>query len=113
MRESMPDVSFERSMNHNYLILSKCSFFGKSEEQSKDYRTKMILGNRIPGLLPITHRLINGESRYYYEINSLQAMDRLYDKAEIRYEELRRLLSGCVGFLRGWKNICLMGHRSS
>ena len=109
MRESMPDVSFERSMNHNYLILSKCSFFGKSEEQSKDYRTKMILGNRIPGLLPITHRLINGESRYYYEINSLQSMDRLYDKTEIRYEELRRLLSGCVGLFERLEEYLLDG----
>lgn len=96
MKESMPDVSFERSMNHNYMILSKCSFFGKGENQARDYRTKMILGNRIPGLLPITHRLVNGESRYYYEINSLQSLDRLYDKTEIRYDELRRLLSGCV-----------------
>ena len=96
MKESMPDDSFERSMNHNYLILSTCSFFGKKDDQSGDYRTKMILGNRIPGLLPITHRLVNGESRYYYEINSLQSLDRLYGKTEIRYDELRRLLSGCV-----------------
>lgn len=96
MKETMPDISFERSMNHNYMILSKCSFFGKSVDNSKDYRTKMLLENRIPGLLPITHRLINGESRYYYEINSLQSLDRLYDKTEIRYDELRCLLSGCV-----------------
>lgn len=96
MRENMPKISFERSMNHNYMILSKCSFFGKGEGEGGDYRTRMLLENRIPGLLPVTHRLINGESRYYYEINSLQSLDRLYDKTEIRYDELRRLLSGCV-----------------
>ncbi|MDE5697488.1 MAG: FHA domain-containing protein [Lachnospiraceae bacterium] len=96
MRESMPEISFERSMNHNYMILSKCSFFGGSEDKGNDYRAKMLLENRIPGLLPVTHRLINGESRYYYEINSLQSLDRLYDKTEVRYDELRRLLSGCV-----------------
>ena len=96
MKETMPDVSFERSMNHNYMILSKCSFFGKNEDKGKDYRTKMLLENRIPGLLPVTHRLVNGESRYYYEINSLQSLDRLYDKTEIQYDELRRLLMGCV-----------------
>ena len=96
MKENMPEISFERSMNHNYMILSRCSFFGKSENRNTDYRTKMLLENRIPGSLPVTHRLINGESRYYYEINSLQSLDRLYDKAEIRYGELRQLLSGCV-----------------
>lgn len=95
MKESMPDISFERSMNHNYMILSKCSFFGKSDNH-RDYRAKMLLENRIPGLLPVTHRMVNGDSRYYYEINSLQSLDRLYDKAEIGYDELRSLLSGCV-----------------
>lgn len=96
MKETMPEISFERSMNHNYMILSKCSFFGKSGENSEDYRTKMLLENRIPGLLPVTHRLINKESCYYYEINSLQSLDRLYEKVEIRYDALRQLLSGCV-----------------
>ncbi|MDE7478354.1 MAG: FHA domain-containing protein, partial [Lachnospiraceae bacterium] len=96
MKENMPDISFERSMNHNYMILSKCSFFGKDDSKGMDYRTKMLLENHIPGLLPVTHRLMNGESQYYYEINSLQSLDRLYDKSEIRYDELNRLLSGCV-----------------
>ena len=92
MREGMPDISFERSMNHNYMILSKCDFFGRETDKSNDYRTRMLLENHIPGLLPVTHRLINGESRYYYKINSLQSLDRLYDKTEIRYNELKCLL---------------------
>ncbi len=96
MKEKMPEISFERSMNHNYIILSQCSYFGKEARESVDYRTKMLLENRIPGLLPVTHRRMNGECRYYYEINSLQPLDRVYDKCEIQYEALRRLLSGCV-----------------
>lgn len=96
MKQDMPDISYERSMNHNYMILSKCDFFGKESDRNSDFRTRMLLENKIPGLLPVTHRLVNGESRYYYEINSLQSLDRLYDKNEIRYEELKVLLSGCV-----------------
>lgn len=96
MKQDMPDISYERSMNHNYMILSKCDFFGKEGDKNVDFRTRMLLENKIPGLLPVTHRLVNGESRYYYEINSLQSLDRLYDKNEIRYEELKALLSGCV-----------------
>lgn len=83
-------------MNHNYMVLSKCDFFGKDNDKCSDFRTKMLLENRIPGLLPVTHRLVNGESRYYYEINSLQSLDRLYDKNGMRYDELKSLLSGCV-----------------
>ena len=96
MKQDLPDISYERSMNHNYMILSKCDFFGKEGDRSSDFRTRMLLENKIPGLLPVTHRLVNGESRYYYEINSLQSLDRLYDKNEIGYEELKALLSGCV-----------------
>ncbi|MDE6911710.1 MAG: FHA domain-containing protein [Lachnospiraceae bacterium] len=96
MNETMPDISFERSMNHNYMILHKCDFFGKGANRTADYRTRMLLENRIPGLLPVTHRLSNGESRYYYEINSLQSLDRVYDKNEIGHDALRKLLSGCV-----------------
>ena len=33
MREGMPDISFERSMNHNYMILSKCDFFGRETDK--------------------------------------------------------------------------------
>lgn len=96
MREELPEISFERSMNHNYIVLSKCDFFGKSGEKETDYRTKMLLENHIPGLLPVTHRLVNGASKFYYEINSLQSLNRLYNKSEIRYDDLTRLLSGCV-----------------
>lgn len=96
MKQDMPDIRYERSMNHNYMILSRCDFFGRESGKSSDYRTRMLLENHIPGLLPVTHRLINGESRYYYEINSLQSLDRLYDKSEIGYDELKSLLSGCV-----------------
>lgn len=96
MNETMPDISFERSMNHNYMILRKCDFFGKGANRTDDYRTRMLLENHIPGLLPVTHRLSNGESRYYYEINSLQSLDRVYDKNEIGCDALRKLLSGCV-----------------
>ena len=66
MVQDMPNKSFERSMNHNYMILSKCDFFGSNETKGEDYRLKMLLENDIAGLIPITHRMVNGESKYYY-----------------------------------------------
>lgn len=96
MKQDMPDISYERNMNHNYIVLSRHDFFGTAGGQGSDYRTRMLLENQIPGLLPVSHRQVNGESRFYYEINSLQSLDRLYDKSEIRYEELKSLLFGCV-----------------
>lgn len=96
MVQDIPNKRFDRNMNHNYMILSRCDFFGNNQTRSSDYRVRMLLENNIPGLLPVTHRMVDGESRYYYEINSLQSLDRLLDKKEIRYYELKALLIGCI-----------------
>lgn len=109
MVQDLPNIDYERSMNHNYMVLSKCDFFGKEKGRDADYRTRMLLENRIPGLLPVTHRLVNGESKYYYEINSLQSLDRLYDKSEIKYDALTKLLSGCVALFERLEEYLLDG----
>lgn len=109
MVQDIPNKNFERSMNHNYMILSKCDFFGSSEAKGEDYRLKMLLENDIMGLLPVTHRMVNGESKYYYEINSLQSLDRLWAKKEIRIHELRALLLGCINLFERLEEYLLDG----
>ena len=96
-------------MNHNYMILSKCDFFGSNGTKGEDYRLKMLLENDIAGLLPMTHRMVNGESKYYYEINSLQSLDRLWAKKEIRYYELQALLLGCINLFERLEEYLLDG----
>lgn len=92
--QTLPEKHYERGMNHNYMILSSYDFFG--HEEKEDYTTRMLLGNKIPGLLPVTCRKNVGETQYCYEINSLQSLDRLYEKQEIGYEALYKLLIGCI-----------------
>ena len=94
--ENIPQRSFERNMNHNYLILSRCDFFGNSKEGQNDYRERMLLDNKIKGLLPVSSQKLNGVSRYYYEINSFQSLDRLLEKNELDYNGIYGLLKGCV-----------------
>ena len=77
------------------MILGRCDFFDKSQNET-DYRVRMLLDNKINGLLPVSHRMINGESKYYYEINSLQSMDRVYAKDELDHQQLCSLLKGCI-----------------
>lgn len=93
--DSLPQKSFERNMNHNYMILNQPNFFHEQEEE-QDYRVRMLLDNKIEGLLPVSDRTVNGESKYYYEINSLQSMDRVYAKEELDYQQLCTLLQGCI-----------------
>lgn len=102
--------SYERSMNHNYMILSKCNFFDTSVSNT-DFRTRMLLENNIKGLLPVSLRQINGEDRYYYEINSLQAFDRLYDHKEMRYDQLKALLCGCADMFEHLEEYLLDGNQ--
>jgi hypothetical protein len=69
----------------------------------------MILENNIPGLLPVRYRNINGQMKYCYEINSLQSLERLYNKKEIDYDELGQILTGCVKVFSGLEEYLLDG----
>ena len=111
MKQDLPLVSFERDMNHNYLVLYKCDFFGAAKDNSRDYRVRMLLENKIQGLLPITHRQVNGESRYYYEINSLQPLDRLIEKNELDYRMLRTVFFGCIHLFDNLEEYLLNGEQ--
>lgn len=90
------NTTYERTMNHTYMVLRTCDFFETEKEEKQDYRTRMLLENRIPGILPVTQRRQNGETCFYYEINSLQSMSQLYEKEEIDAEALESLLHGCI-----------------
>ena len=109
--ENMPQKSFERNMNHNYLILSRCDFFGDKQASQDDYRERMLLDNKIEGLLPVSSQKLNGVSRYYYEINSLQSLDRLLEKNELGYNGLYALLKGCVGVFEELEKYLLDGEQ--
>lgn len=90
------NTKYERTMNHTYMVLSKCDFFAVEQEEKEDYRVRMLLENRIPGILPVTQHRQKGENSYYYEINSLQSMSQMYEKEEIDAEALEILLHGCI-----------------
>lgn len=111
MREQLPQISYERGMNHNYMVLSECDFFGTSKDRNSDYRVRMLLENKIKGLLPVTYRQVNGESKYYYEINSLQSLDRMLEKRELKYREMRAVLLGCINLFEQLEEYLLSGEQ--
>ena len=50
MKADLPLVSYERSMNHNYMVLYQCDFFGTAKDNSRDYRVRMpFAGNAQAG----------------------------------------------------------------
>ncbi len=107
MEHMMPNREYERTMNHTYLILESCNYFGE-EEEKKDYRRRMLLDNQIPGVLPVIHR-DGKENRYYYEINSLETLEKLHEEAEISYEQLQKLLLGVIRLFQNLEEYLLEG----
>lgn len=107
MEHMMPNREYERTMNHTYLILESCTYFGE-EEKRKDYRRRMLLDNQIPGVLTVMHR-DGKENRYYYEINSLETLEKLYEEEEICYEQLKKLLLGIIRLFQNLEEYLLEG----
>lgn len=104
----LPEKCYERGMSHNYMVLSSYDFFGQ-EEGTEDYMTRMLLGNKIPGILPVICRRNAGVKQYCYEINSLQSLDRLYEKQEMGYEALHNLMEGIIRTLEHLEEYLLDG----
>jgi len=89
-RRKEPEARYQRSCNHNYLVLQK------PEEEAEDYQTQMLLENRIGGLLPMERRECEGREEYYYEISSLQPILRVYEHKELGWEEVRTITEGIL-----------------
>ncbi len=94
-------VSYRKSMEHHYLVLS-----GKTEER-EDYQLQMVLENRIPGLLPMEVKLREGKKELYYDVSSLQPLGRIYERKELRGEEIRKVLVGILDILGGLRDYLL------
>ena len=65
------EASYRRDKDHNYMILEAVG-----EIQGNEYQIRMILINKIPGLLECKMRLLDGKPLFYYEITSRQPVDQ-------------------------------------
>lgn len=100
---------YKRELSHSYLILDDIP-----KEKMDNYQYRMILKNRIPGLLCSSERYINGKVCLYYDISSRQSLDQLYEAGKMSFteilgivEELARVLEGMSGFLLEEQNLLL------
>ena len=92
-RESGMEASYKRDKDHNYMILEAVG-----EIQGNEYQIRMILINKIPGLLECKMRLMDGKPLFYYEITSRQPVTRAFEKTMMGTEDIRHLL---IGIRRG------------
>ena len=74
------EVKFQRDVNHNYMML-----LSRETPDPDAYENRVILANRIRGLLPCRLLYLNGDTYYSFDITSMQSLEILRG---------RRILSG-------------------
>lgn len=100
---------YKRELSHSYLILENIP-----KDKMDNYQCRMILKNKIPGLLCSSERYINGKACLYYDISSRQSLDQLYEAGKLSFAEilgivdgLARVLENMSGFLLEEQNLLL------
>lgn len=83
------EPSFKRDQNHNYMVLES-----PEAVQGSEYQVRMLLMNKIPGLLECRMRILDGRPVFYYEITSRQPLTQVYEKTGMGTEGLGQLLGG-------------------
>ena len=78
------EVSYKRNLNRNFMIIQY--------EPKDEYEIKMVCMNKIKGLLDVHVNFFNGSCDLYYDISSRQPINRLYERKEMEYEDIRLLL---------------------
>ncbi len=87
------EVSYERQMRHNYLII-------KADKMQKEtYECRMLMANSIEGLLKFRFRQTEIGIEFYYEITSRQPLSRMLEGKTIQRQEIVRLISSIASLL--------------
>ena len=85
---------YKRELSHSYLVMENIP-----EELSGHYQYRMILKNRIPGLLASSERYLEGKTCLYYDISSRQSLEQLYLSARIGMKEIRGIIDNLAQVL--------------
>lgn len=81
-------TEYKRDLKNNYLVIE-----AEQESDMEDYMVHMTEQNVIPGLLPMQMRKMDGSCYLYYEINSCQSMESMYEKRTLSCQDIICILS--------------------
>ena len=85
------EVSYQRDMNHNYMIL-KC----EDDLHEESYETRMIFANKIPGLLSCHIRYIDGRTYLGYDVTCRQNLSVFCESRKQGRKEIRNILGSIL-----------------
>lgn len=85
----MLQMEYINSLNHNYIKLKI-----KVEENGRlRYQQQIISTKKLEGLLPAVLYTTNGENGLYYDISSLQSLDKWFGKEKINEEWMDKFIT--------------------
>lgn len=82
-------AEYKRDMHNNYLVI-------KNEFNCNNYGIKMLLNNCISGLLKVELRVVDNMNMYYYDITSRQPISLIFEKGQIKKEQISKIILGII-----------------
>ena len=87
---------YKRELSHSYLVIE-----GIPKEKTDSYQYRMILNNKISGLLEATERYVDGKVCLYYDISSRQSLEQMYESGKMTCQEILDVVDSMSGLLGG------------
>ena len=91
---------YKRELSHSYLVIE-----GIPKEKTDSYQYRMILNNKISGLLEATERYVDGKVCLYYDISSRQSLEQMYESGKMTCQEILDVVDSMSGLLGGYGRI--------
>lgn len=87
---------YKRELSHSYLVIE-----GISKDKTDSYQYRMILKNKIPGLLEASERFVDGKVCLYYDISSRQSLEQMYEAGKMTCQEILDVVDSLSALLEG------------
>lgn len=83
------EVIYRREMNHNYAVLQ-----GEEPYEEEDYQIRMLISNKIMGLLKLNLRNLDNKPDFYYDISSRQSIHHIFERKKAVFNDLKSIIIG-------------------
>lgn len=80
-----PEYTYESNMEHNYLVIL-------AEDGKDSYETRMMLENKVNGLLSVKIDYKENQKKWYYEVFHMKTLEEIYSLKKMNYQELKEMI---------------------
>ena len=86
-------------------IYSNCMYIKALWKEQ--FEAKMLMENKIEGIVPMQTRNVDGEEYYYYDITSKQPVANLFERGQLKYEQIKAIFGGIISVIENGRKYLL------